>query len=88
MFVFDCQQDLLLNGSRRFVCHEKTLRVLLRAVACTGRCLRSGLEPDLGKPTERWGRKVTGLKAHRKVSPRQPDCQTGVRMGSFVASFA
>jgi hypothetical protein len=87
VFVFDCQQDLL-NGSRRYVRHEKTLRGLRLAVACTGRCLRSGLAPDLGKPTERWGRKVTGLKAHRMVSPRQPDCQTGVRIGSFVASFA
>jgi hypothetical protein len=86
MNVCVCPFDLSIKN-RPFVCHEKTLPGSRRAVAITGRSLRSGLVPDLGKVTERWRRKVTGLKAHLRVSPWQPDRQTGARFGSFVASF-
>lgn len=80
-----CLPDPLLSGGT-VCCHEKNLHGL-HAAAYTGRSLRSGFSPDLGKPIERWGRKVTGLTVHRKVFPWQPDRQTGVRLRSFVASL-
>jgi hypothetical protein len=87
MSVFVSSNDLS-SKNRPVVCHEKTLLGSRQAVAFTGRSLRSGLAPDLGKVTERWRRKVTGLRVHLRVSLWQPDRQTGVRSGSFVASFA
>jgi hypothetical protein len=82
-FLFD-----LPNQGGLVVCHEKTLCASLHAVAFTGRSLMSDLASDLGKVIERWRRKVTGLRMHLAVLLGQPDRQTGVRSGSFVASFA
>lgn len=87
MSVFVISSDLSIKN-RPVVCHEKTLHGFGQAVAFTGRSLRSGPVPDLGKTTERWRRKVTGLRVHLLVRLGQPDRQTGVRFGSFVASFA
>jgi hypothetical protein len=82
-FPFD-----LPNQGGRFVCHEKTLLASALAVAFTGRSLKSDVSSVEGKAIERWRRKVTGLRAYLSVRLWQPDCQTGVRSGSFVASFA
>jgi hypothetical protein len=87
MNASEFQQDSSIEDGP-VVCHEKTMRGSRCAVAFTGRSLRPGNLPGLGKVIERWRRKVTGLRVHHHVCLWQPDRQTGVRFGSFVASFA